>query len=68
MSKKPTDKEILREIGLKALLSAGYSQDAIKQWRKRGIPWRERVKVAALASRNRVWIPADFLREQRGVG
>jgi len=67
MAKKPTDKEILREIGVKALVSAGISEDRVKQWRKRGIPWRERVKVAALASRKRVWIPPDFLQERRAA-
>jgi hypothetical protein len=68
MSRPPTDYEILVAIGTKALVAAGYTEDAVKQWRSRGvIPWKERAKVADLASLNRVWVPADFIRERRAA-
>jgi hypothetical protein len=67
MAKTPTDKEIIGEIGTAALVEAGFTEDSIKKWRKRGIPWYARVKVAAVASRRRVWLPADFLQERRAA-
>lgn len=67
MAKTPTDKQIIGELGISALMDLGYSEDAIKKWRKRGIPWSARHKVKKLAVAKRVKIPADFAEERRAA-
>ena len=47
-----------------ALVAAEYDPRTVKQWRYRGIPWRERAKVAKIASLKKVKLPADFLTER----
>lgn len=62
-----SDPEVIDRIGAEALRAAGYSDWQIKKWVQstRGIPWRERAKVAKVAAAKKVRLPADFLHEQR---
>jgi hypothetical protein len=64
-----TDKEIIAALGVDVLVGAGYSLFAVKKWRSsdRGIPWKERGKIAKLAARNRIKLPADFAEERRAA-
>ena len=67
-SKPPlNDAEVIGAIGDEALRNAGYSDWQIRKWvqSKRGIPWKERAKVAKVAAAKRVKLPGDFLHEQR---
>lgn len=64
----PLDRDVLAKIGTEALLDFGYSDFCIRQWRRRGVPWKERPKVQELANANGVDVPADFLVKQRGEG
>jgi len=61
----PLDREVLAKIGTDALIDFGYSDYCIRQWRRRGVPWKERPKVQELANANGVDVPADFLHQQR---
>jgi hypothetical protein len=62
-----TDKEVIANIGDEALIKAGYTEWQIKKWgqKTRGIPWKDRAKVAQIAAAKRVKVPADFLQERR---
>lgn len=62
-----SDPEIIEKIGPDALRAAGYSDWQIRKWVQstRGIPWRERAKVAKVAAAKRIKLPSDFLHEQR---
>ncbi len=64
-----SDKQIITDLGVDALVGLGYSEVAVKKWMQstRGIPWRERAKVAELARAKRKKLPADFLMQQRRV-
>lgn len=56
-----TDKDIITKIGTAALVDAlGVSVDVVKKWRKRGIPWQYRARVAKLAAERKVKVRADF--------
>lgn len=56
-----TDKEVIQAIGADTLEAAGYTEDAIKKWRQRGIPWKHRANVAEIAKANKTRLPADFI-------
>lgn len=60
-----TDRQIIADLGgHEALAEAtGYRAATVKQWKlsKRGIPWKDRAKVAEIAKAKRVKLPADFL-------
>jgi hypothetical protein len=64
-----TDAEVIAKLGGPALVAEKleYTEWAVKKWlqRDRGIPWKDRPKVAKLASAKRVKLPADFLQERR---
>lgn len=68
MAKALTDRQIVTELG-ERLLDAGYKADVIKKWRQkdRGIPWRERGRIAELAVRAGIRLPADFAKERRAA-
>lgn len=59
------DREVLAKIGTNALLSSGYSDFCIRQWRRRGVPWKERPRVQRLAAERGIEVPEDFLETQR---
>lgn len=61
-----TDKDLVKAIGVETLaLAFEYSEHAVKKWMQRGIPWKDRNRVAKLASAKRVKLPTDFLQERR---
>jgi hypothetical protein len=69
MSSLCTDKEVIAALGVEILVKAGYSLFAVKKWRSsdRGIPWKERGKIAKLAASKRIKLPADFAEERRAA-
>lgn len=63
---KPTDKDVVRKIGIAALADAlGITPVVVKKWTQRSIPWKHRPRVAQIAVERGVKLPADFLYEQR---
>lgn len=36
-------------------------RSAVSNWQKRGVPWRWRPAIAAMARRKRIKLPAEFL-------
>lgn len=65
MSDAPLDREVLAKIGTDALLAADCNDFCIRQWRRRGIPWKERRRVQKIAVERGVDLPPDFLDVQR---
>lgn len=59
-----TDREVLEKIGDETLLASDVKPHCVKAWKYRGIPWKERGKVARLASSKRIKLPANFLEER----
>lgn len=60
-----TDREVIAELGTAVLRQSGYNDNILKQWRRRGIAWKERTKVRDIALAKGVGIPADFDRVKR---
>lgn len=63
-----TDREIIEKIGAETLIAEGpFTAWQVDKWvqKDRGIPWKDRAKVAAIAGKKRVRLPADFLQERR---
>ncbi len=58
-----THSEIIDALGgTKAIAdSTGSKENAVSNWRERGIPWRKRGEIARLAKDAKVMLPADFL-------
>lgn len=69
MPKLRSDKEVIVALDGPAALAAEleYSEHAVAKWMNadRGIPWKDRPKVYALAKKRRVTLPQDFLQERR---
>ena len=61
------DHEIVEALGGPPAIFAatGISLDAARKFITRGIPWKHRPKIAALAKRKKVSLPPDFLENQR---
>lgn len=60
-----SDREVLDKIGDETLSDAlGLTEHQCKKWRQRGIPWKDRAKVARLASNKRIRLPANFVEER----
>lgn len=58
--------DLIDKLGGAAQLAADLgisSQPRVSNWKRRGIPWRFRVRVAALAKQRDVPVPNDFLIE-----
>lgn len=66
-SKLLSDRAVLDALGDDALTELGYSEHQTKKWRQkaRGIPWRERAKIARFATSKRIKLPVDFAEERR---
>jgi len=62
-----SDRDVLAALGADVLAGAGYSPLRVKMWKQRGISWPERGKIAELAERRAVAIPADFLTRRRTI-
>jgi hypothetical protein len=67
MANAPLDRDVLASIGTDALVAHGFSELVIRQWRRRGISWKERPKVQRLAERKGIALPSDFLEKQRAA-
>ena len=63
-----TDRDLIKALGGMSKVAARLQQKpaAVGNWMLRGIPWRWRPIVAALAEESGVPLPADFLTEQKG--
>lgn len=59
-----SDREVLEKIGDAALIASDVPPHCVKAWKYRGIPWKERGKVARIASSKRIKLPANFLEER----
>ncbi len=61
------DPEVIRALGgHKAVAHAiGVSIENALHFMRRGIPYRHRTKIKALAKSKRLKLPADFLENQR---
>lgn len=42
------------------MVALGYSEEAVRKWFKRGIPWSARYLIRDLAARRRIKLPANF--------
>ncbi len=62
-----TDQEVIKALGGPNCLhiALGIKIDAARKIATRGIPWKHRPAVKALAKRKRVQLPPDFLENQR---
>jgi hypothetical protein len=59
-------KKLIDELGGSTAVSRDLGAETpqvVSNWRRRGVPWRWRVKVAALAKKKRVKVPAGFMGE-----
>lgn len=65
MAKTRSDKDVIADLGAEILLTLARNQAVLKKWRQRGIPWKYRGKVEALAAKHNVRLPADFREERR---
>lgn len=61
----PNDKDIIADIGVEALTDAGFTDHNVRKWMQRGIPWKERARVAAIAAGMGKQVPTDFLQARR---
>lgn len=60
-----TDREVLEKIGDEALIASNVRPHCVKAWKYRGIPWKDRAKVARIAASKRIKLPLDFGEERR---
>lgn len=58
-----TDAEIIVALGDTGAVAKelGLSDSRVSNWKTRGIPWRYRGTVSALAKRRRIAIPDNFM-------
>jgi hypothetical protein len=70
MAKTPsTDRDLLKALGGIIVVAEELDREprAVKGWWYRGIPWKERAKLAELAKKKRVPTPANFFAERRAA-
>ena len=55
--------DLIEALGGPAKVAAelGYKRPRVANWQSRGVPWRERPKLARLARQKSVDVPAEFL-------
>ncbi|MES2781914.1 MAG: YdaS family helix-turn-helix protein [Pseudomonadota bacterium] len=61
--------DIIEQLGgsAKVAEALGLAPNAVANWRKRDIPWRERPRIAELARKLSVTLPDDFIPTLRDV-
>lgn len=60
-----SDRDILDKLGDETLNDElGVTEHQAKKWRQRGIPWKDRAKIARLAQSRRIKLPANFIEER----
>lgn len=66
MAKAPlSDRDVLDKLGDETLSEElGVTEHQSKKWRQRGIPWKDRAKVARLATARRIKLPPNFVEER----
>lgn len=45
------------------MVALGYTEEAVRKWFKRGIPWSARYLIRELAQKRKIRLPADFARK-----
>ena len=65
-----SDSDLITQLGGAKYVAnrLGTEETAVCNWRHRGVPWRHRAAVAALAKEQRVKLPGDFLPSLAGAG
>lgn len=63
MDKEPNHASLIVALGDTAAVAEalGLRDNRISNWKQRGVPWRFRPKLAALAKRKRIALPEGFL-------
>lgn len=56
-----SDREVLDKIGDDTLADLGFTEHQLKKWRQRGVPWKDRAKIARAAAGKRIKLPANFI-------
>lgn len=58
-----TDAELIEALGDTGAVAKqlGLSQQQVSNWKRRGISWRYRPTIAALARRRKLAVPSDFV-------
>ena len=61
-----TDAQIINQLGGCASLGREFNRNtkSVHNWKSRGIPWRWRAPVAALAKKQGLKLPGDFLTRE----
>jgi hypothetical protein len=62
-----SDKEIIAALGGYSNLAEelGEKPETTKKWSRRGIPWDKRGRIATLADKHAIKLPADFFIRRR---
>jgi hypothetical protein len=61
MASIESDVKVINDLGgTPAMVALGYSEEAVRKWFKRGIPWSARYLIRELATKRRVKLPANF--------
>lgn len=61
MASLESDVKVINDLGgAPAMVALGYSEEAVRKWFKRGIPWSARYLIRDLAARRRIKLPANF--------
>lgn len=60
-------RDLIHELGGVTLIAKtlGVRTNVVSNWLIRGIPWKYRPAVAAIAKKKGIKIPADFLESRR---
>jgi hypothetical protein len=64
MASIATDRRIIETIGDDALIARAVPAHCVKAWKYRGIPWKDRAKVARIAADQSIDLPANFIEEK----
>ena len=64
-----TDYQIVEALGgaIKVAQALGINTEIVRKFKARGIAWKYRPAVLALARRRKVRVPSDFLETQRAA-
>jgi len=64
-----TDAAIIEALGITHLsVIVGQTPSSIRNWKARGIPWKHRIKVHAMAKRRGITLPGDWLTRENRCG
>ena len=64
-----TDADIVTTLGVEHLAAMfAKTPSSIRNWKARGIPWKHRIKVHAMAKRRGITLPGDWLTRENRCG